>query len=65
MQKVKEVLRKLDEAGIRLKLEKCIFAQEQREWFGFTLSKNGIKPIDDKIQAITNKLKQKNLEELR
>ena len=31
-------MRTLDEARIRLKLEKCKFAQEQTDWLGLTLS---------------------------
>ena len=54
MEKVKEVMRTLDEAGIRLKLEKCKFAQEQSEPLGFELSQKGIKPIDEKNQAVTD-----------
>ena len=54
MEKVKEVMRTLDEPGIRLRLEKCKFSQEQSALLGFELSQKGIKPIDEKIQAITD-----------
>ena len=38
--------RTLDEAAIRLKLVKCNFAQTSTNWLGFTLSENGIRPIE-------------------
>ena len=47
MEKVEEVLTILDEAGIRLKLEKCKKAQTKTEWLGFKLSESGVKPIDE------------------
>ena len=48
-----EVLKFLDEALIRLKLEKCKFAEEKTEWLGHKLLESGIKPIDEKIQAVS------------
>ena len=54
-----------DEKRIQLKFETCKFAQEQTEWPGFTLSQKGIKPIYEKIQAITYRIKVKKLKELR
>ena len=57
-------MKTLDEAGIGLKLKKCNVAQEQTELLGFTLTQSGIKPIDEKIQTITNRIKPKNLKEL-
>ena len=62
--KVKEVLKFLDEAGIRLKLEKSKFAQEKTEWLGYKLSESRVKPINEKIQAIPDRLRPKNLRKL-
>ena len=62
---VKQVLRKLDNANIRLKWEKCKFAAEEINWLGYKLSQTGIKPINSKVQAITEKLTPKSLKELR
>ena len=50
---------------MRLKVEKCDFAQREAEWLGFKLSPTAIKPIDEKIQAITNRIEPKGLKELR
>ena len=46
MEKVEEVI---DEAGIRLKLERCKMAQTKTKWLGYRLSESGVKPIDEKI----------------
>ena len=62
---VKQVLRKLDNANTRKKWEKCKFAAEEIEWLGYNLSQTGIKPINSKVQAITEKLTPKSLKELR
>ena len=53
MKKVEEVLRTVKEAGIRLKLKKSEFAQTSTEWLGFILLEEGIRPIEEKIQALT------------
>ena len=63
--RVKQVLEKLDKTNVRLKWEKCKFAQNEIEWFGYKLTQTGIQPMNTKIQAITDKLKPKNLKELR
>ena len=65
IEKVEEVMKTLDEAGIRLKSEKCKIAQRKTEWLGYYLSASGVKPIDEKIQAISNRLRPKTLKEQR
>ena len=62
---VKQVLKRLDKANVRLKWEKCKFAEEEKDWLGQKLSQTGIKPINLKVQAITEKLTPKSLKELR
>ena len=49
---VEQVLRRLDEAGLRLKQGKCAFAQKEIEYLGYTLSSQGIHPNNRKVQAI-------------
>ena len=61
---VKQVLKRIDNANIRLKWEKSKFAEEI-DWLGFTLSQTGIKPINSKVQARTEKLTPRSLKELR
>ena len=45
--------------------KKCKFAQIEVEWLGYHLTQSRIRPINTKIQVITDKLKPKNLKELR
>ena len=47
----------IDEGGFRLKAEKCQIAKSETEWLGYQLSAEGIKPVDDKVQAISDKLR--------
>ena len=63
--KVKEVLHRLDEANVGLKLEKCNFAAESIEWVGYKLTQSGVEPINSKVQGISERLRPKNLKQLR
>ena len=65
LDKVEEVFKKVDEAGIRLKEDKCKIAQSETEWLGFKLMASGVTPIAGKVQAITDKLKPISLKDLR
>ena len=65
LQKVEEVIRVLDKAGVRLKIEKCKLAQKETKWLGYKVSAAGIRPIEENIQAITDRLRPKNLKDLR
>ena len=65
LKEVEDTTKALDNAGIRLKLEKSNIAKTETEWLGFKLSGEGIKPIDEKVQAITEKLGPQNLKDLR
>ena len=58
-------MKTLDEAGFRLKKEKCKIAQTKTEWLGYKLSESGVKPIDEKILAISDRLRPTTLKELR
>ena len=49
MTQVDAVVKVIDEAGVRLKLEKCQIAKRDTERLGNTLSAEGIKPI--KVQV--------------
>ena len=62
---VKQVLKRLGNANVRLKREKCKFAEEEIEWLGYKLSQTGIKPINSKVQALTEKLTPKSIKEVR
>ena len=62
---MRQVSKRLDNANIRLKWERCKFPAEESDWLGNKLSQTGIKPINSKVQAITEKITPKSLKELR
>ena len=51
-QNLNTVLMILSDNGFRLKLKKCVFMSPETEYLGFTISKDGVSPKKDKIEAI-------------
>ena len=47
-----KVLKRLDEAGLRLRAGKCAFTQREIDYLGYTLSDLGVCPNNKKVQAI-------------
>ena len=47
-----KVFQKLEEANLKLKPQKCMFAQEKIEYLGHTLTAEGVCPNDGKVQAV-------------
>ena len=52
LEHVKKVLQKVSEAGLRLKPSKCVFAAEEIEYLGHTLTTEGVKPNSEKVEAV-------------
>ena len=48
----KEVLARLDKAGIHLKLKKCAFLQGEVVYLGPCINRSGIQPVEGKVTAI-------------
>ena len=65
LDKVREILKVIDDAELQLKVGKCNFEKQEIEWLGFKLTNSGILPINSKVQGITEKLRPTNLNELR
>ena len=65
LDKVREILKTIDQAELQLKERKCVFAKNEIEWLGFKLTENRISPINTKSQGITEKLRPTNLKEVR
>ena len=51
---LEEVLKRLASAGLRLRKNKCVFMEPQVIYLGHKVSKEGIQPLDDKVEGITN-----------
>ncbi|KAJ0170406.1 hypothetical protein K1T71_013777 [Dendrolimus kikuchii] len=63
-QKLNEVLRRLQEAGLTLHKDKCAFFQDQVTYLGYVIDKNGIRKNPDKVSAILEAPIPKNVQEL-
>ena len=48
----RKVFRRLEEANLKLKPQKCKFAQQKIEYLGHTLTADGVCPNDGKVQAV-------------
>ena len=53
------------EVGLKLKLGKCAFAQEQVDYLGHTLSAEGVRPNSAKEEAVRNFPKPKSSKEVK
>ena len=62
---LEEVLRRLKEAGIRLKKEKCEYLLRSVDYLGHTISKEGLHTSDVKVEAILQAPAPKDVAELR
>ena len=60
-----EVFNWLEKHGFRIKLEKCEFLQPCIEYLGHIVSKDGIKPVQSKIEAIVHAPTPENVQQLR
>lgn len=62
---IDQVFQRLNEYGITINIEKCTFNATSIEFLGYEVSTSGIKPLENKIQAIVNYPKPQNVMELR
>ena len=51
--------------GSRSNWKKCKIAQKKTERLGYSLSESGVKPLDEKIQAFSDRLMPKTLKKYR
>ena len=54
LDKVEEVMKSIQLAGLKCKIDKCKFAVPKVEYLGYIITREGIKPIQKKIEAIIN-----------
>ena len=62
---LREVFELLKKAGMKVKIQKCRFAQKSVEYLGHIVSAEGIKADPKKLLAVRNFPPPKNLNELR
>jgi hypothetical protein len=65
LEKLEEVLRHLCDAGLKVNAEKSTFCTLEIEYLGYILTRDGIKPQSNKVQAILAIQPPKNVTELR
>ncbi|UYV65830.1 K02A2.6-like [Cordylochernes scorpioides] len=63
--KLELVFKRLEEKGLKLNKAKCKFAVDSVEYLGFRIDKNGLHPMLNKIQAVSNAPEPKNIGQLR
>ena len=54
LSKISTVLQRLQQAGLKIHAKKCAFAIPELEYLEYYISRKGIKPIQQKVQAILN-----------
>ena len=59
------VLARLYDAGLRLKKEKCCFTMPSITYLGYRIDKDGIHPTTEKLRAIKDAPKPKNVTQLK
>ena len=60
-----KVFEKLSVAGLRLNKSKCFFLQPSIEYLGHIIDKDGLHPTEEKVRAIKEAPKPRNISELR
>ena len=65
LQNLDAVLEKLASTGLRLKRSNCEFMLPSIEYLGHRIDQKGVHPTKDKVKAIKEALKPKNVSELR
>ena len=54
MATLEKLFKRLDDAGLTLNLKKCEFGKEDISFLGYQVNKNGIRPMEKKVEAVAN-----------
>ena len=65
LQKLKVVLTRLQDAGLKVNADKSKFCAHETEYLGYVLTRDGIKPQINKVQSILALKLPTNVKELR
>ncbi|XP_039862929.1 uncharacterized protein LOC120718450 [Simochromis diagramma] len=65
LRNLEQVLKKLSEAGLRLKHSKCVFQAPSVTYLGHRISAQGLSPLEEKVRAVKEAPSPKNVAELR
>lgn len=59
------VFKRFNDYGVTINVSKCVFGQSKLDFLGFEVSAEGVRPLDDKVEAIANFPKPETVEQLR
>ena len=62
---IEQVFKRLEEAGLKLSLEKCSFFKKHIQYLGHLLSEEGIQPLPEKLESIAKMPRPKNQKEVK
>jgi transposase InsO family protein len=65
LDKLEQVFSRLSEAGLKCNITKSFFAREELEYLGYWITRDGVKPLSKKVEAISNIAPPKTRKELR
>ena len=65
LQNLAEVLKRLEDHGLKANKDKCLFFQDQVIYCGFKISKDGLHKMPDKVEAVVNAPTPENKTQLR
>ena len=65
LEKLERILARLQEAGLKVNATKSAFCQHELEYLGYWISREGIQPMKNKVEAIMKIAEPKNRRELR
>jgi hypothetical protein len=54
LEKLEEILKRLQQAGLKVNSSKSFFAREELEYLGYWITQEGVKPLSKKVEAINN-----------
>ena len=62
---LERVLSRLESAGLRLKRNKCVFLAPSVIYLGYKIDAEGLHPVAEKVQAVTEAPRPTNVQELK
>ena len=65
LKSLEEVLKRLLEAGLRLRREKCVFMQDSVTYLGYRIDSQGLHPIAEKVDSIKKAPSPSNVNQLK
>uniref|UniRef100_A0A1X7T894 Reverse transcriptase domain-containing protein n=2 Tax=Amphimedon queenslandica TaxID=400682 RepID=A0A1X7T894_AMPQE len=65
LNQLRDVLKRLDDAGLTIKLKKCTFGARECTYLGYQIGKGGVRPEQRKIEAIINMARPQTKKDVR